>query len=617
MSKHVNLKSVLVSKWFKGIGRILSNRLLDTFESDEFNDLLESEDVDGLCKVRGINANLAYILIRGSMVARPLLELAYYFDGQGFPDAIAEKAFSGFGVNALNKIRANPYRLLAIADWEKVDVIGLNTGDEFHPCRLVGAIEWCMYVDYEQNKNTCIDKQSLMMMVQELIHCSEFQFEEGLRYALNTNAIIKKLEFFQVPAAYIFERKIETFLAENWRTRLEEQNIDKYLFTGGYNELTPEQLKAVKNALLYRISAYHGGAGRGKTWTLKAIVAGAEFLLHKKIILTAVSAKACKRMTKETGRHSFTIAKLIKSIEQKYFDNSLIIIDEASMLSIIDAYHLFKKIPMNANMLLIGDYNQLPSFKAGRLFYDIIINKAVHCVELTINKRQDKKTDLLLNEIINGNLPVFDKYIRDCGSGIFSQSVKDIYEAEDKAVEIYSNLIKAGEVIQIISPLRNWNGGSLSINKKVQIYENGKSDFCVGTPVVWNKNKTVESREYMTNGSMGLISKIYGESRSIYHMQVNFDYEGLVDLTLEEVSQFLDMAYCLTTHKAQGSEWDNVIIVLPYNDKLIDRSMIYTALSRFRKRSIMITFDVKYIKTRLAAPPEHIRRRSLLFMEAA
>lgn len=609
-----NLRSVFLEKknnYFKDFGPATVKSMFSSVSGDELLRLLAADDASALSNIDGINSSRLLRLRHGYAVYRPLLEVASYLDKNGFQKPIATQVFQVWGSQCMEKIHSNPYCLLALAPWPMVDALGLQRGPRFHPCRLVAAIENCMYEDYEENKHTYIGIEDLFIAIRKLIGCNRSQFEHGLDLAVATNAIVTIGENLQVPAVNLFERHIEKFLHKNIRTGISEEKIDNFLnSTEGYSMLTNEQRSAVANALMNRFSLYYGRGGRGKTFTLKAIADGAEKLLKKQIILTAVAAKACRKMENETGRKAFTLAYLIHRMEKKDLLDSLIVIDESSMLSIVDFFQILKKAPATASIVMLGDPNQIPSISAGRLFYDIVQKKVIPSQELTINKRQDKKTDTQLNQVLSGDFPLFDDYSKEAETGLYRIHAKSVEDAERRAVDLYLDLKRDRENVQIISPLANYPGGSKSINSKVHYELFRRQDYVGGTPVVWTQNMAVEWGIRLTNGSMGYVK---GKGTAGTYLEVAFELEGDVHLTWEEANNHLEKAYCLTVHKAQGSDWDNVIIVLPPSTKMVDRNMVYTALSRCKRRAIVIYNDHSFVSRQVSDPPAHESRRSLLF----
>jgi len=607
----VNLRSAFLTKNFPHIGKATVDKMFAAFSPHDLLEHIKNKN-DEILRDLGISERQIWYLHLGFVHGQSLIKVAQYLDSHAFSKPIAPKVHEVWGSLALDKIRKNPYRLLAVAAWDEVDKLGLQRGPAFHPARLVAAIENCAYEDYELNKNTCINKSDLLTMVKKLIGCNNNQFNEGLTLALDIGSVIEHKGFYQIPAANVFERRIESFVANNPHSGISAKDVDEYLnTTPKFASLTDEQRLAVKNALLFRISAFYGRGGRGKTYTLSAIAEGVESLQKRKVVLAAVAAKACRRIQAETGRQASTIAYLLHAKNgPSMLENSMVIVDEASMISLLDFYQLVRRMPSTSSLVLLGDPYQIPSVDAGRVFYDIIKNNDVPRVELTINKRQDKRTDEQLENILAGTFPVFDNFYRDAGTGLYKIVEKDIASAEDRAVSLYIELSRCGENVQIISPLRKYYGGSDAINQKVHMSKFNMSEYCNDTPVVWTKNVRTESGNHLTNGSVGVV---LGVNTQPYELLVRFDQEGDVKLNRQEVVDYLEKAYCLTVHKGQGSEWDTVIIVLP-TSQMVDRNMVYTALSRCRKRAIVVYSDYRFVVRKVQALPAQERRKSLLFV---
>lgn len=630
-SQHTNFLSVLDTKSFPGIGVVLAWRLLDKFGAEGTVDRLKGSAVNELASVKGISSAKAGTLIAGAKLNAGLFDLALFLDNIGLAKPYAVKFYAVWRQKSLKVIKSNPYVLLAIMNWGDVDPLGLALGSPFHPCRVIAAIEWCMFQDYEDEKNTCIDFVTLCAMVCDLIACDETTFRRGLALAIRTKAVVEHMGMYQTPAAYWYERLVENFLADNKKTNLTETQVDTWLSKSQHSAATDEQRQAFKNAMMYQKSAYSGRGGCGKTWTLKAIVDGAKNLLGKRrIVLSAVAATAVKRMQAETGfppENCRTIAGLLYVERKENLKDAMVIIDEASMLSLADAFRIIKKLPHDIHIVMLGDHNQNPSIQAGRLLYDIILNNAVPNVELTVSQRHDEITDNQLRLILNGHFPEFEDYREGCGSGLFRCHIMPDNSfiapgkiAEDKAIEIYRDFVNNGEAVQIVSPLRDirFVGGSDSINRKMHTTlfgPEGANRFCPGTPIVWTQNMVVDDGTALSNGSVGFVHEEF-PADSEYSLSVAFAYEGIVSLKWYEVEEYLDYSYCLSVHRAQGSEWDNVIIVVPYSERMIDRNMIYTALSRCKKRSIIIYYNYHFVAGKVAEPPAHERRRSLFLKRA-
>ena len=194
-------------------------------------------------------------------------------------------------------IESNPYRLLAVLSWPKVDCIGLSIGLKNHGCRLVGAVEQCMYVEYENEKNTWVSPEKLKGAVARLLGVKADRAELAVELAAETNAVAQYLGGFQLPGAFYFERRCEEWILDrlvgpSQNEKKIEAEIERFE-ARNKSQLTWEQRLAVKNALKYGFSVYCGGAGVGKTYTLKAVVECGERVAGKKIVMMALAAKAC------------------------------------------------------------------------------------------------------------------------------------------------------------------------------------------------------------------------------------------------------------------------------------------------------------------------------------
>lgn len=641
--KSATLYAILTCKdgGFAYIGEQTANKLLvdygGAFTVEDFFAHLENKNMDVFRQIKGVGERAILGLERGYMVLSKKIELGSYLDELGLPCGIVDKLFDHWGNRAIAKIKHNPYQLLFVLPWEEIDPIGLSLGPEDHPCRLVGAVENCMYEDYEQGQNTCIARSLLCQILVEFLNCDETTANDAIAHALTVGAILEHKGVLQIPAVHFFERQTEHLLSNSREYKnIYRPRIENFLLKcGDYASLTKEQVNVVVNALQNHISVFYGRGGRGKTFTVSAVcdaAASTDVMGHGKTlepVLCAVAAKACQRMRNESGRDAHTIASILHRWQKRDLENKIVIVDETSMVSLSDAYNLFKKIPDSSRLVLLGDPGQIPSIGAGRVLYDVIKysltskgSKKIPSTELTINQRQDKKTDKQLEAILNGSFPEFPDYRPGSQTGLYRAVVKNVYEAERKAMELYGSF---KEQAQIISPLKRYTGGSSSINDLIHEDYHRRSGYCPGTPVIFTMNKKqmdlkVNGRPIsLTNGSMGVVKEVLNSnprSKEPY-LKVAFDYEGDVLLTWDETTEkYLDKSYCLTCHKAQGSDWDTVIIVLPCNDNLVDRNMIYTALSRCKLRAVLVYYDQEYVAGSIKAPAAYESRRSALFRGA-
>jgi exodeoxyribonuclease V alpha subunit len=332
--------------------------------------------------------------------------------------------------------------------------------------------------------------------------------------------------------------------------------------------------------------------------------------------MMALAAKACRKMAQAANRPAITVAKCLHHYATSDLDDSIVIVDEASMLSLSDFYHLTAKMPESASMVLLGDSAQIPSINAGTVLHSLSSGRAVPAVELTIPQRQSEETGIprVLKEVREGRLPKLRRYSRGESKGIFLSSAENAEAIHSAVLKVYDDF--EGHV-QVISPLAEGPVGAMGLNKAIHQHVNGTGEWCTGTPVIFTKNMRSEIGGFeLVNGLMGNVTQILQhrpEHQNSPYLQINFD-DKLVTLTREEVEHYLEKAYALTVHKAQGSDWANVIAVIVKHHFLVDRSMVYTAISRCKQCCVIIASNPDDLRKAVEKEP-FFRTRENRFME--
>jgi len=388
-------------------------------------------------------------------------------------------------------------------------------------------------------------------------------------------------------------------------------DIDRYLSTVEKKgiKLDVLQIEAVKMALRSRLSVLTGGPGTGKTQTIKIIV---ETLLNANptanIQLCAPTGKASRRMSEVIGRPAETIHKKLNympfdsgaSSDLEEIDCDLLIIDETSMIDIDLFYKLLKNVSDMTNILLVGDYNQLPSVGPGLILRDIIDSGKVPTVQLKKVFRQGKDSDIIdVSKYILNNTP--DEIFNRPNRKYFK------YKSKKNNIEILDEIISATQKImdkhvpilefQIITPMNDGLLGTLGLNKKLQDIINPPSPtkneilisptklFRVGDKVI----QTVNNYDInVFNGSIGIISEINNIQRTVV-----VDYDGnLAEYKSENINE-INLAYAITVHKSQGSEFDYVVMPVTSNHAIINnRNLMYTALTRAKIQFLFVGTDI-------------------------
>jgi exodeoxyribonuclease V alpha subunit len=389
--------------------------------------------------------------------------------------------------------------------------------------------------------------------------------------------------------------------------------------------LASKQVEAIRCAAESKIMVITGGPGTGKTTIVQAVLKIFS-RLGTRIMLAAPTGRAARKMSEATGHEARTIHRLLEFSMQKGgfqrndehpLECDLLVVDEASMIDTFLMHHLLKAIPPGATFILVGDANQLPSVGPGNVLGDIIASGAVPSVELQEIFRQAEKSLIIVNahRINHGLLPFF----RPTG-----QSLEDFYfieqEDPDEVLKIIVDLsrdriprrfgLDPVEDIQIITPMHKGTVGAANLNQELQkVLNPGEEGVTRGSRTFRLQDKVMQIKnnydKEVFNGDIGRITRIDPESRemliSFDGRHIPYDYSDLDELVL---------AYAVSVHKSQGSEYPAVIIpILTQHYLLLQRNLIYTAVTRGRRLAVLVgTKKALAIGIRNVKPQERYTR---------
>lgn len=621
-----NFLNALSGGAFPGIGQATAAKVIRLF-GDRLSDVLDRADISALLEL--LTEKKARALLRGWVLHREKLTVAQWLDEHGVGAEVGALAWKVWGQASVEKLSSNPYRLLAFCSWSKVDGLAARLGVAVDsPVRLVAAVEQAAYEALDSG-GTCCTRNALAESVAELL--SKGKAVPGdfftlalaaIDLAVETGAIIFWEEGYQVPGAFFSERDIEAWLL---RRQLANATTvtDVTRWVTAFQEgqgviLSDEQIVVIKNALDAPVSVFFGGAGVGKTFTVKAVCDAAEALIGKPPVLLALAAKAVRRLTEATGREATTLARCLHRMQTSSLEGRMVIIDEASMVDLLTFRNLVRKLPDTSNLVLLGDPGQLPPIGAGNVLHDFLRSGVVPLQELTQVHRQKAESGLpaFLGKVRRGEwpeLPPFDWLdpLR-LGLSILRVSEHQVHRVCERLMTVL------GDDTQFISPQVQGRNGTRSLNTILQRAVLNQDEWVVGTQVIFTKNERLSSGDEVVNGQMGRIQQWCARrprSEFAPWLRVSTD-QGLVTVTLGEAKHGLELAWAISVHKAQGSDWETVVAVLPPHQILLDRSMVYTALSRCKSRCICVVPDVAAVKTAVEQSPSHERRRTGLFRYA-
>ncbi|MAE00999.1 ATP-dependent DNA helicase [Pseudoalteromonas lipolytica] len=487
--------------------------------------------------------------------------------------------------DAINFLTQNPYRLFSLGmRFLKVDEIAQKHFGikQYDVIRLAAIVEQALRL-WSDKGNTVADWQDIEPSIKKLLNNDSRLVSKASELDGDILGFVKQDNKYYVSGNYIFEKTIAKRFNklrqsnETWRSDLEEAY--SAAIPDGW-KLEIEQERAVRTALLSKIFALTGGAGTGKTFTTKLIV-DSYLRLGFTIYPVALSGKAARRLQQSIGIETMTIARLLRetAINEK---NNVLLVDEASML---DAYTMWRLITLfsdETRILLVGDPYQLPPINAGFILNDVIKSGVINHVELDVVKRQgaDSSVPAYSNAIRHGIMPES----LTTADITFHESTGDILQ---DAVTAYSEYDNAMIVAPTNNTVRKANiilQGVVNPNSKLldltdMPITKGSYDFREGDPIVI----TLTSHKHdVQNGTLGVIKSAEptDEYACVIELE-DLDEKGnkrvlKVDWQLFE---YIDLAYCLTLHKLQGSQASNVIVLLE-RGVLLDRSWLYTAVTR-------------------------------------
>ena len=615
-STEEGIRRYLAGGVIPGIGPKLADRIVDKFGRDTLRVL--DKFSSRLGEVSGFGRNRIN-QVRDAWHAQTKRRDQYIFlQGLGISTSYCNRIVKKYGEDSIKVVSENPYRLATEVKgigFKMADSIArhLNIADD-HPFRLGSGIVYVLQQFADNNGHTCYPQNDLVSKAAEILGVETAVAMKGISRALADGAIVlyDKRHPGESSLAYTTQLfNVETQLSELIKVQLQTafrkiKRIDDK--TTSWSILNDAQRTAVKTAFTNSISIITGGPGVGKTTVTREIVTIAT-REGMDIALAAPTGRAAKRLSESSTLEAKTIHRLLKwePEQQKFVHNEhypldvdLVIIDEVSMLDVILAYHLFQAIGPKTILVFIGDRDQLPSVGPGAFLADLIESKKVPVTHLTQIYRQSVNSRIITNahKVNNGMMPDL-RTSRD--------QLTDFYwiEQEDpeKIVDIICRMIStriperfhlsAVSDVQILTPMNHGICGTKNLNNRLQDVLNptteikknhllcGDTQFRVGDRVMQTTNNYDLG---VFNGDLGIIHRIDAENQCMLVLLDN----AMISYALEDVDQ-LRLAYAITIHKSQGSEFPAVIVpIITQHMIMLRRNLIYTAMTRASKLLILI-----------------------------
>ncbi len=622
-----SMERYLGSGAVKGVGTALAARIVRRFKADTFR--IIEEEPERLAEVKGISEKMAMSISEQMEAKKDLRQAMMFLQEYGISMNLALKIYNEYGPRLYGIMKENPYKLaddiqgvgFKMAD-EIAQRVGIFTDSDF---RIRSGIFYTL-LQSVANGHTYLPKEELFAGASELLHVAPESMEKHLVDLQMEKKIVVKGQEIYAAQYYYMELNAARMLHDlNLRGSEPEGEIRKKLERiCAEEQIEPDelQIQAVIEAVNSGLLIITGGPGTGKTTTINTIIRYFE-QEEMEILLAAPTGRAAKRMTEATGYEARTVHRLLELTgipddsgsssgmhfernEENPLDADAIIIDETSMVDIYLMHALLRAVNPGTRLILVGDVNQLPSVGPGNVLRDLIASSCFNVVRLTRIFRQAAESDIIVNaHRINGGEQIpLGKPSRDF---LFIRR-----EHPDAIISAMITLIREklpGYVhadpfeIQIMTPMRKGALGVERLNSILQEYLNPKSPdkaerevggviYRVGDKVMQTKNNYQIEWEIRNrygipvDGGTGVFNGDIGRIRSINtfaeQLTVEFDEGKMVDYSFRQLEE-LELAYAITIHKSQGSEYPAVVVPVHSGPRmLMTRNLIYTAVTRAR-----------------------------------
>ena len=617
------IQSYLGSGMIKGIGPKLAERIVDRFQEKTL-DVIEQE-AERLLQVPGIGMDRLQKIAAAWVEQKQVKEIMVFLHGHGVSTNLAVKIYKTYGEAALETVQKNPYQLE-----RDIYGVGFKTADRIaralglsaeHPSRIEAGIVFALN-EMIENGHVYVPREMLAERAAELLGVPPELIGPALQALAQDDRIRADMipapnektgerqaaearGDYKIPVIYLTPLYFgEKGIAERLK-RLASVSLPrtaKELGQASSGSLSEEQRAALEMALAHPVSILTGGPGTGKTTCLKALIAALE-TAGTRFALASPTGRAAKRLSEATGRPASTIHRLLeyspvegfKHNEEKPLDVDFLVVDEASMLDLLLTNHLLKALRPGTQLLFVGDVDQLPAVGAGDVLRDLIDSQMIPVTRLSAIFRQAADSQIITNaHLINqGKFPVLSTK----GGDFFLFPADEAEAAADWIVQVVSERIpqKFGfdplHDIQVLAPLYRGPAGVSLLNERLQEKLNPTAAnkperklygtlFRLGDKVMQTQNNYDKD---IYNGDIGFI-----RGMDLVEQTLSVDFDGRrVTYDWSDADQ-LTLAYVVSVHKAQGSEFPVVVMpVVTQHYMMLQRNLLYTAVTRARNLCVL------------------------------
>jgi exodeoxyribonuclease V alpha subunit len=615
------IQKYLGSGLVKGIGPVMATRIVARF-GEQTLDIIE-KNVQALEEVDGIGAKRIEMIRAAWEAQKEIRDIMIFLQSHGVSSGFAAKIYRFYGTGAIEVLQQNPYRLAT-----DVYGIGFLSADRIaeqlgvskdSPLRAEAGIlyvlhhladEGHVYYPFGPLVETCVEMLSVEPAVvetglwtiasQKRIVIEELCDDSG-KIGQGFRAVyLSKHHMAETTIAF----RLRALAAVRDENRVDPERAVEWVQKRLSIKLAESQVEAVKCALKNKVMILTGGPGTGKTTIINAILM-VFTRLGARTLAAAPTGRAAKRMQETTGHAAKTIHRLLEysprkgGFQRNESDSlkcDLLVVDETSMIDTMLMYNLLKAVPMGATLILVGDMNQLPSVGPGSVLKDVITSEVLPVIELKEIFRQAKESLIIVNahRINEGRLPLFRPSQTKLEDFYFIEQ-EDTETVVKTIVELVTNRIPRRfgldpfEDIQVLTPMHKGAVGAGNLNTALQEALNPSGEALLrGNRTFKVRDRVMQIRnnydKEVFNGDIGRILKIDQESQNVLisfdGREIEYDFSDLDELLL---------AYAVSVHKSQGSEYPAVVIpLLLQHYMLLQRNLIYTAVTRGRRLVVLI-----------------------------
>lgn len=597
------LKEYLSSGIISGIGPSRAAAIVDKFGVKTI-EIIENTP-EKLLEIPGIGQKKIEAISNGWSRQRALNNLMLFLHGFGVSAATAKKIYNKYGKDTIQRIKDNPY---CIAD--DISGIGFLTADRIasnmgigknDPRRCRSAIKYSL-VQLSGDGHVFCEKEKLIEATRKYVDIETLS--DTVVQMVADGSLSNDNDRIYLPAFYHAEiataRRLRAIMDTPVTSLSERSGRDSSGKSDGGIKYDEVQALAIQTALKSRIMILTGGPGTGKTTTTKGIIDAFQ-VRGMEVLLAAPTGRAARRLSETTGMEACTIHRLLEYNPSEGFirdtdnplDGDVVIIDESSMIDLMLFYRLVNALPLFIRLILVGDVNQLPSVGAGNVLHDIIESGSVPVVRLTRIFRQAQTSRIVMNaHAVNAGV------MPDISNGRTTDFFFVKTDTPESIAEVIVDLVKrrlpatykvSSRDIQVLSPMQRGTSGTNNLNTLIQEAINsdnngitfGANSFRVGDKVMQTRNNYDKN---VFNGDIGIVESVDCKN---HRLMARFDNK-LTEFSSDEIDE-LTLAYAVTIHKSQGSEFQ--IVVIPATMQhyiMLQRNLYYTAITRAKKICVIV-----------------------------